>query len=108
MRERQLPHALTTTDWLSKESSIMANAKDSIAPSASRRNFRKKRSNSWFTSLPKRYQQRSPILPLARYIVMYVRNGREYRSPWFINQSSAQKANALLKARYGRSTIVFD
>lgn len=45
-------------------------------------------------------RQRAPLMPMARHRVLYLVDGIERASPWFIRESTARRAERLLKAKY--------
>ena len=45
---------------------------------------------------------------IERFLVLYLVNGRERRSPWFYSKERARMALALMRKRYGdRNAIIY-
>ncbi len=43
-----------------------------------------------------------------RYAVLYLKNGRELRSPWFLRSSTAQTALQIMRQKHGSAIIYVD
>ena len=52
--------------------------------------------------------QKSPATPIRapRYRVIYLANGKERKSAWLYQQKRAQRALALMQAKYGRRNAI--
>ncbi len=44
-------------------------------------------------------------LGMRKYCVLYLKNGREHRSPWFSSKERTKKARQLLAAKHGKTII---
>lgn len=45
---------------------------------------------------------------MTRTCVLYLKDGREHRSPWFVSPSRAQRALAVMRRRYGAAVLYRD
>lgn len=45
---------------------------------------------------------------MARSCILYLKGGREHRSPWFTSPSRAQRALAVMQRRYGAAVMYRD
>lgn len=45
---------------------------------------------------------------MTRSCILYIKDGREHRSPWFTSPARADRALAVMRRRYGRALIYID
>lgn len=45
---------------------------------------------------------------MTRYCVMYEKNGKEKRSPWFKSRERVDAAREILAAKYGATVVYVD
>lgn len=42
----------------------------------------------------------------TKYCVLYLKGGREHRTPWFSRRDNAQRALEIMRRRYGQNSAI--